>query len=452
MPIVIHSDRPPSQIDWERVYFAFPSGVFSYDCATCGAQCCRGHGYTVNGHRELQPQIQTHAEVRFFLDPCDALATHYHMQNFAPGCFFLTGDRRCRIQIDRGFDAKPATCRFFPFNGLFRLGTHLVVVPHSQLCPIDVVTPGTSGYSNHGALLRTLSAFGIDDHVHELRPAGLPESNLIALERAIVRLAENQAITSYSAFAAAQRVATETELRKTTNNDVIVSKPAVTCEQIRHNIDNVLGVSGAVSDDAEVVRLLIAMTPTLRATMVFTTPGDRPSLVDLRTLPSFLLAAHSLSQLAVKAGMERVSYQTVMRVVKDNRALLVLLSQLDSVLMWKPEVPIDLSFGGEKSFRTAFVRIAQALLPDVQRNARSSLGDLLHAHAPSDWAQRTEFIRRLAKRFDGRLVHFDRRGLLSRLTHSPRATMQQLALGSMTPETAASLMARVTSRRRTAKA
>ena len=122
MDVVLHSERPPVHIDRNDVYFAFPSGAFGYDCVSCGAQCCRGHGYVIHGDRELHPQIQTHAAVRVFLDPCEALEEHYHVQTFAPGCFFLTKEGRWQIQIERGFAAKPETCRFFPFNNFFRVG------------------------------------------------------------------------------------------------------------------------------------------------------------------------------------------------------------------------------------------------------------------------------------------------------------------------------------------
>ncbi|MGH9237732.1 MAG: YkgJ family cysteine cluster protein [Vicinamibacterales bacterium] len=443
MSITIHSERPPVNIAADRVYFAFPSGVFSYDCVSCGAQCCRGHGYTINGERELQPQLATHAEVRFFLDPCDALATHYHVGNLAPGCFFLTADGRCRIQIEHGFDAKPGTCRFFPFNALARVGRHLLVVPHSQLCPLQVVTPGASACSNHDDLLRTLESYGVDDHLQELRPLALTDDAAIDLERQIVRLAERQPHGgTYAAFAAAQSEVTERVIAATGGRPADRPAHTAACEQLRRDIGDVLGTTPDPSDDPRILQLMMAMTPTLRAQMVFRKPGDGSTLVDLRTVPDFLLAINAITHLAVRAGMEQVSYQTVMRLTSNFRPLLMLLSQLHAPLMWRPEMVIDLSFGGGPPFQAAYVQIARALLLQAQQKARAPLGEILRPHLPGDRMRRIEFLKRLAKRLDGRLSRVDSVGLLNRVTHAPRATVQQLLLGALTLEAATSIAAR----------
>lgn len=430
MAIVIHSDRPPSRVNGDRVYFAFPSGALNYDCVTCGAQCCRGHGYLIHGERELQAQIQTHAEVRFFLDPCDALADHYHAQNFSPGCFFLTGDGRCRIHIERGFAAKPGTCRLFPFNGLFRVGSHVVVMPHSQLCPLEVVEPGSSLQSSHERLLHALMQYGIDAHLQQLRPASLTEDRLIDLERNIVRLSERQQrVTDYGAFAAAQMEATERAIGVVVHETDPARHALV--QRLRRGIDDVLGSAHHMADDPQIVRLVIAMTPTLRAQVLFKKPGDDSSLIDLHTLPSFLVAVHRLGQLAAQAGMECVSYQTIMRLVTQNRPLLKLLSQLDTVLMWKLDEPVDLSFGGRHSFQAAYRQVAKSLLPHAQRKARSRLSEIVCNHLPGDPMERIEFVKRLAKRLDGRVSPFRDASLLNRVVRSPRATVQQLVVGTL---------------------
>jgi hypothetical protein len=444
--IVIHSQQPSLSVDSDHVYFAFPTGAFSYDCVSCGSQCCRGHGYAINGKRELQPQLETHSEVRFFLDPCDALATHYHVQNLAPGCFFLASDGRCSIQTQHGFAAKPGTCRFFPFNGLSRVGRYLVVVPHSQLCPLQVVSPGSSALSSHEELLQVLSASGVDDHVREVRPIALGDEALITLERDIVRLSEDlSSADDYAEFAAAQSEATARAIGSTRRNADMESVSAL--QRIRRTIDDVLGTGTTTADDPAIVRLLIAMTPSLRSHIVFRNPGDQVSLIDLHTLPTLLVALHSLTQLASRAGMGTVSYQTVMRVFTQSRSLLLMLSQLSSVLMWKPDKAVDLSFGGGPAFQAGYIQIARALLPHVQQRARESLGEILRPHLPGDAMQRVEFIKRVARRLDGRVARCERTRLLSRLIRSPYALIQQRFIGAVTPQVASSIAATAAGRR-----
>ncbi len=88
------------------------------------------------------------------------------------------------------------------------------------------------------------------------------------------------------------------------------------------------------------------------------------------------------------------------------------------------------------------MQIARALLPQAQQKARAPLGEILRAHLPADRLRRIDFVKRVAKKLDGRLSRFDSVGLLNRVTHAPRATVQQLLLGALTLEAATSIAAR----------
>src|SRR4029079_2829320 len=95
------------EIPADRVYFAFPSGRLSYDCVTCGAQCCRGHGYNLDVAHDLKRQMAASHTLRFFLDPCEAgAADNSHARTLKPACFFLTDQNACDIQAKHGYDAK----------------------------------------------------------------------------------------------------------------------------------------------------------------------------------------------------------------------------------------------------------------------------------------------------------------------------------------------------------
>lgn len=125
-----------------RCYFAFPDGVLHYECAHCDALCCRGGG--IGAHLER--------DVPFLLEQYPALAgaaiqrrgAVVEFQNPSGACFFLRGDRLCRIETDHGRARKPMNCRLFPFNGFVRVGDVLVVTPHYH-CPLRAVVPPAPG-------------------------------------------------------------------------------------------------------------------------------------------------------------------------------------------------------------------------------------------------------------------------------------------------------------------
>jgi hypothetical protein len=52
-------------------------------------------------------------------------------------CWFLD-DGLCRIEVEDGRAAKPASCRLFPFNRVFQIGGVLVVDFNSVICPLEV--------------------------------------------------------------------------------------------------------------------------------------------------------------------------------------------------------------------------------------------------------------------------------------------------------------------------
>ena len=53
-------------------------------------------------------------------------------------CWFLDDGGLCRIETEDGRDAKPASCRLFPFNRVFRIGGVTVVDYNSVICPVQL--------------------------------------------------------------------------------------------------------------------------------------------------------------------------------------------------------------------------------------------------------------------------------------------------------------------------
>ena len=58
-------------------------------------------------------------------------------------CWFLDDGGLCRVEIEDGRAAKPASCRLFPFNRVFRVGEVMVVDFNSVICPLEVAADGT---------------------------------------------------------------------------------------------------------------------------------------------------------------------------------------------------------------------------------------------------------------------------------------------------------------------
>jgi hypothetical protein len=417
-----------------NVYFTFASTRLGYDCVSCGAKCCRGYGYELRPGDELHAQITQSAPARFFVDPCEA-ASHFHMRNLAPGCFFLTGDNRCGIEVQQGYAAKPETCRLFPFNQIAVVGSHLLVAPHPDLCPLEVMPAGRlSPTSDHAELCASMAIRPISIHLAGLAVTEPQASAIIDHERSIVALSERYLNeTEYRAFAAAQLEAA---------HHAFAEGPAVPASsQLDAYLEQVRAVLGAGDELATlcnepVCRTLTAATPALRAHVLLWHAekrllGDQP----MERLPRMLLALYCLALSAHAAGMVRVTYQSVMTLFLRYSPLLMMLARLDAPVMWRRDVVLDLSFAGDDTARRTYARIVQALLAARQSRNRLSLGTLLTRELSIDGVNRVLFLKRLAERLSGRIVSVKagNTGRRARAT-TARATMQQWALRHLTEE------------------
>ncbi|HWN66921.1 MAG TPA: hypothetical protein VNM90_04730, partial [Haliangium sp.] len=106
----------------------------------------------------------------------------------------------CRIETDHGRDTKPASCRLFPFNRIFRLGSWTIVDFNSVICPLQAAstpaagseqTPGAEGAGgavSHASVLADIEAVRDAAIVGTPLPAEHPEEEgqrFVARERAI---------------------------------------------------------------------------------------------------------------------------------------------------------------------------------------------------------------------------------------------------------------------------
>lgn len=133
-------------MDESRVYFTWPDRRFAYECRGCGA-CCKGHGIGIDvaGGQLVQLLARRPGLTAFLRRRGDAITAF----NPRDRCWFLADDGLCRIEVEDGRAAKPASCRMFPFNRVFRIGSYTVVDYNSVICPLHV---GDSGITHREVL------------------------------------------------------------------------------------------------------------------------------------------------------------------------------------------------------------------------------------------------------------------------------------------------------------
>ncbi len=119
----------------EQLYFTWPDRRFRYECRGCGA-CCKGHGIGIDvAAGQLVKLVARRPELTAFLRRRGDAITAFNPRD---RCWFLADDGLCRVEIEDGRDAKPASCRLFPFNRVFRIGAYTVVDFNSVICPLVV--------------------------------------------------------------------------------------------------------------------------------------------------------------------------------------------------------------------------------------------------------------------------------------------------------------------------
>ncbi len=121
--------------DLERVWFTWPDRGFAYRCAGCGA-CCRGLGIGLDvAGGQLDALVARRPAIAAYVRRRGPALTVFNPRD---RCWFLADDGLCRIEAEDGRAAKPASCRLFPFNRVFRLGSYTVVDYNSVVCPLVV--------------------------------------------------------------------------------------------------------------------------------------------------------------------------------------------------------------------------------------------------------------------------------------------------------------------------
>ncbi|TMQ14306.1 MAG: YkgJ family cysteine cluster protein, partial [Deltaproteobacteria bacterium] len=138
----------------QHVYFTWPDRRFRYQCHGCGA-CCKGHGIglDVAGGQLVQLLARRPALAAFLRRRGDAITAF----NPRDRCWFLADDGLCRIEVEDGRAAKPASCRLFPFNRIFRLGDITIVDYNSVICPLHIADDDGVSHAEIAAEIATIT-------------------------------------------------------------------------------------------------------------------------------------------------------------------------------------------------------------------------------------------------------------------------------------------------------
>ena len=167
-------------IDPERVLFTWPDRGLTYECRGCGA-CCKGHGIGLDAAGgELARLVSAYPEAAVFTRRRGPALTVFNPRD---RCWFLDDGGLCRVETDHGRAAKPAACRLFPFNRVFRLGSWTVVDFNSVICPL---VPGEG--EAHADILAQIDVIADPAIVGTALPATDAEAEgklLVERERAI---------------------------------------------------------------------------------------------------------------------------------------------------------------------------------------------------------------------------------------------------------------------------
>lgn len=397
----------------EAVYFAFPSGCFTYDCVTCGATCCRGHGYVLNTANEVDEHLAREPLLQLFVqrsvDGREA-SSSLQINNCPPACFFLTNDGLCDLQQKWEYAAKPETCRLFPFNSIRSVGRYLLVAPHHGLCPLQVLPRGRSDpKSRHDVLLREMQTKGVSTAVPICDVAlGETAEQAIALERAVLNAASSvDPSVGYLDF-----VITQLKITSELNNDISTGDEDGQVRQFVNRVAQLLGVEKATRHlaDEQLTRTLMALTPLMRSDYVFIPrpiSGGRLPEVPLEQVPLVLAGLAIVASSAIEAGMQKVTFQTVLHLSKAFRSLLILLSQLEATLVWKSERPIPIPAGASRDHQIRYLEVGRALLPRAQRRNPRNLWTILEEVCPTQGRDRMDFLSPLSDVLHGSVAAID---------------------------------------------
>ena len=264
------------------------------------------------GSSQLVPLLVRRPAVAPFVQPA---GRHASIIDLAEGCWFLTSDGRCGIEIGDGYAAKPSICRLFPFTRVYRIGQVTVVEPHLLLCPLE---EGHGQGVTHASIATELAVLGDEmPNIYCHVPAALPDD---WLER------EREVVAQSAAFLL------EGPKGQTGTSSCIEFAAqlgdAATATALWQSWHQSFGLGPDFGEhDRAVARGLALLTPTLRAAALFSgsPPGPYPRLIT--RLPGLILATGFIAALASRALGRPPTLRSIGELHKQTELVRELLSR-----------------------------------------------------------------------------------------------------------------------------
>ena len=150
-------------------FFTFPDRALKYDCPSCGSHCCKGAGLALEASAEVVAFARLEPRLASLLHPMNKRFAQ--VIDMTDGCWFLQDDGRCDVELTHGYDAKPHTCRLFPFNRIFPVGGVRLVDFNSKICPLQDASDARDGQS-WADLAKQIEAEPLSGRGSAQQPAG----------------------------------------------------------------------------------------------------------------------------------------------------------------------------------------------------------------------------------------------------------------------------------------
>jgi Fe-S-cluster containining protein len=284
-------------------YFTWPDRRMRYECRGCGA-CCKGHGIGLDvAAGQLVKLVAKRPELAAFVRRRGDAVTAFNPRD---RCWFLADDGLCRVEVEDGRAAKPASCRLFPFNRVFHIGTTMVVDYNSVICPLQIGDGGVA----HAEILDEIMT--IQDQA--ITGTSLPADGDLERERTIAaRIFDGD-------YAAAFAVQGEPELT---------------------GFDLVAGLPWQLPEGATLAAAL-ALTPSMRFNELYGPRQYRPRAKMDAVLAKMWLAWLGFAQLGATLAQRALGLQELTTIWSEQASLMHVLARWHEAPYLKPG-PVELT-------------------------------------------------------------------------------------------------------------
>ncbi len=375
---------PPETATYARIhllagrplFFPFPSGLLSYQCAGCDAPCCKGQPIGIGRSRELVTIQHAQPRASLFAVPGWNDGPLLSLTPPPEKCWFFDRQGRCRLEHVAGREAKPTGCRLFPFSRFVSLDDVLAVLP-DLVCPLAVLpehvrrTATSSSFvgSSHDTLALEMARTQIPRAGHKSlpAPADLSWHEALPLERRIVAETD-MALRAPSLSSVSARQFGEWQHEVTCAALGVDTKPAHMAN-LEADIRRFLALHEEQSSES--LADLLALTGVLRLT-----PVDG-HILPRRVVPAVWTALRVVAGAHEQMRGSKRSLKTLWTLWQTQGPLLFTLAHLNARPLPVSRAALDAALLRYKTPRRALVDVVTAIRDNGARSVAATVDDLL---------------------------------------------------------------------------